>query len=94
MSWATPMKPTCSPLGPQRGCDSERIHRHSLQPRIFQLRGDQLQPAHDRRQKIVEVVRDPAGKLADRLHLLRLAKRLLGAEPLAHLGLEPVERLG
>ena len=32
---------------------------------------------HDREQ-IVEVVRDAAGQLADGLHLLRLAQRLLG----------------
>ena len=30
-------------------------------------------------QQIVEIVRDAAGELADRLHLLRLAQRLLGA---------------
>ena len=32
----------------------------------------------DAGQQIVEVVRDAAGQLADRLHLLRLAQRLLG----------------
>ena len=34
--------------------------------------------ADDAGQQIVEVVRDAAGQLADRLHLLRLAQRLLG----------------
>ena len=29
-------------------------------------------------QQVVEIVRDAAGELADRLHLLRLAQRLLG----------------
>ena len=29
MSWATPMKPICLPVGSQRGCDSERSQRHS-----------------------------------------------------------------
>ena len=33
MSCATPMKPTCSPSGPQRGCDSERSQRHWPSPR-------------------------------------------------------------
>ena len=40
-----------------------------------------VQPAHDRRQEVVEVVRDAAGKLTHRLELLRLTERLLG--PLA-----------
>ena len=38
----------------------------------------QLQAAGDAGQQIVEVVRDAAGELADRFHLLRLAQRLLG----------------
>jgi isocitrate dehydrogenase (NAD+) len=35
--------------------------------------------ARDRRQQVVEVVRDPAGELADGLHLLRLPELLLQA---------------
>ncbi len=38
----------------------------------------QIQRSHDSSQEIVEVVRDPAGQLPDRLHLLRLKQRLLG----------------
>lgn len=44
---------------------------------------EQLHRAHDAGQQIVEVVRQAAGELADRLHLLRLPQRLLGlAQPL------------
>ena len=53
---------------------------------------DHLQPADHRRQQIVEIMRDAAGQPPDRLHLLRLAERLLGPLALAHLGLQPVER--
>ena len=38
----------------------------------------QIERAYDAGQKIVEVVGDAAGELADRLHLLGLPKRLLG----------------
>ena len=39
----------------------------------------QLQAAQDRHQQIVEIMRDAAGELADRIHLLRLEQRLAGA---------------
>ena len=39
--------------------------------------GDDVEPADDDRQQIVEVVRDAAGQLPQRLHLLALAKLLL-----------------
>ncbi len=43
---------------------------------------DHLERARDAGEQIVEVVCEPAGELADRLHLLRLAQRLLGlAQP-------------
>jgi len=42
-----------------------------------ELSKQQMGMADDRGEEIVEVVGDPAGKLADRLHLLRLAKLLL-----------------
>ena len=38
-------------------------------------------------------MRDAAGQLADRLHLLRLAQRLLGDLAATHLGLQPREHL-
>ena len=40
-----------------------------------------LQVAADHLQQVVEVVRDAAGELADRLHLLRLANDGLGLQP-------------
>ena len=50
-----------------------------------------LQSADDDGEQIVEIVGDPAGELADGLHLLRLAQRLLGfgeprlrRQPLGH----------
>jgi hypothetical protein len=39
---------------------------------------DRVEPAQYDREQVVEVVRDAAGELADRLHLLRLAQQLLG----------------
>jgi hypothetical protein len=48
-----------------------RIGTLALQP--------QVQPADDHRQHIVEIVRDPADELAERLHLLRLPQLQLGA---------------
>jgi len=36
----------------------------------------------DDRQQIVEIVRDAAGELADRLHLLRLTQGFFGLAPL------------
>ena len=44
-------------------------------------RCQQLEVAADDLQQVVEVVRDAAGELADRLHLLRLAQRCLGLQP-------------
>ena len=39
------------------------------------LAADHVQPADDDGEQVVEVVRDAAGELADRFHLLRLAQR-------------------
>ena len=44
------------------------------------LLGDERAEADNRRENVVEVVRDPAGQLADRFHLLRLIK--LALQPL------------
>ena len=52
---------------------------------------DQLQVAGDRLQQVVEVVRDAAGQLADRLDLLGLHKRRLGPLAMLHLGAELIE---
>src|SRR4029077_7088100 len=41
------------------------------------LLGDERAEADNRRENVVEVVRDPARQLADRLHLLRLVKLAL-----------------
>jgi hypothetical protein len=47
-------------------------------------RPQQERVALDDRQQVVEVVRDAAGELADRLHLLRLAQALLQPLAVAH----------
>ena len=47
-----------------------------------------LEIAEDDGEKVVEVVRDSPGELADRLHLERLPERLLGREALVHLMIE------
>ena len=46
----------------------------------------QVERADDHRQHVVEVVRDAAGELAHRLHLLRLAQGFFGAQALGHFG--------
>ena len=44
---------------------------------------EQLNAAGEHGQQVVEIVRDAAGELAERFHLLRLAQRLFGRpEPL------------
>ncbi len=50
---------------------------------LREAHADHLERARDAGEQIVEIVRQPAGQLADRLHLLRLAQRFLGlAQPL------------
>lgn len=44
---------------------------------------DQFEAGDHRRQQVVEIVRHPAGKLADRLHFLRLTKLRLQCFPLS-----------
>ena len=59
------------------GCVGAGLHV-ALAFRIVDLASLQdVGGAADHRQHIVEVVRDPAGQLPDRFHLLRLAKRLV-----------------
>ena len=55
----------------------QRIVGIALQLLVLDPLGDKVEPADDDRQQIVEVVRDAAGQLAERLHLLALAKLLL-----------------
>ena len=52
--------------------------------RIAPLVADDLQVAEDDRQQIVEIVRDAAGQLADRFHLLRMPKLRLHRPALRH----------
>ena len=62
-----------------------------LQP---QLAPRQFQPADDHRQHIVEVMRDAAGQLADRVHLLHLAQIVLGGGALGRFALQLVIGVG
>ena len=53
----------------------------------------EVDPADHHRQHVVEVVRDAAGQLADRLHLLDLAKLGFGGLALVGFGLQRCVRL-
>ncbi len=65
----------------QRGAALGALHRaldQAVQPRIVgDALAQQIEIAHHRHQEIVEIMRDAAGELADRLHLLRLPQLLL-----------------
>ena len=66
--------PSCAPV---RYCSI------AVTPRARRRSGEIEIAEHDR-QHVVEVVRDAAGQLADRLHLLRLPQRFLGLLALGH----------
>ena len=51
--------------------------------RIERVQHD-LGVADDRRQQVVEIVRDAAGQAADRFHLLRVAQLFFEHQPLGH----------
>ena len=55
----------------------KRVGRVAQQPLVLDLLGDQVEAADDDRQQIVEVMRNAAGQLAERLHFLALAKLVL-----------------
>jgi hypothetical protein len=62
---------------PARGAQARRqIALHIRCPALRQSRADHLEGAGHPGQKVVEIVRQAAGELAHRLHLLRLAQRL------------------
>src|SRR6185312_9923535 len=74
-------------LGAARG--QRRRGDEAQQPRLVaELAFEQLEIAGNHGQHIVEVVRDAAGELTDRFHLLRLAERVLDATPLGGLAQE------
>ena len=58
------------------------------------LAQDEVEPAHHHGQQVVEIMRDAAGELADGLHLLRVAQRLLGARALLDLAQQLPVRFG
>ena len=68
--------------GQRRGA-GRALHRvgemdHHLAPRAVEAAPGKVDAADDHREHIVEVVRDAAGQLADRFHLLDLAQLRLG----------------
>ena len=70
--------------GGERSAARGALHRGVQQARRARIvgrqpPGEQLQAALDDHQQVVEVVRDTAGQAAQRLQLLRLAQRGLGA---------------
>ena len=68
------------------------------QPRVARL-GEHLQPIDDHHQEVVEIVRDPAGQLADRVEFLHLeqlslrldARRRLGLHLALQIGIDPFQ---
>ncbi len=69
----------------RRLADLFHIAAHRVPGR--QVAQQQLRVAEDRREQVVEVVRDAAGELAHRLHFLRLAELLLEAALLGDVAL-------
>ncbi len=61
---------------------------HHLAPRTVQPAPGEVDPADHHREHIVEVMGDAAGQLADRFHLLHLAKLGLGRLALDRFGLQ------
>ena len=63
-------------------------HRQDLLALVRQLGAplDQSEPAKHRGEQIVEIVRDAAGQLADRVHLLRLDELAFERSPLGDVG--------
>ena len=57
-------------------------------PALRDAQGQQLEAAGYAGEQVVEVVRQAAGELAHRFHLLRLAHHLFGFRALGHLGFE------
>ena len=57
---------------------SASAERRGARRSCAESRRQQLEVADDDGQQVVEIVRDAAGELADRLHLLRLAQLRLG----------------
>ena len=77
----------------QRGGAGRALHRIVEVVRDFAARAvepaqREVDAADDDREHIVEIVRDAAGQLADRLHLLDLAELRLGRLALGRFGLE------
>ena len=77
----------------QRGGAGRALHRigemvHHFLARTAQPAAGKVDPADHHGEHIVEVVGDAAGQLADRLHLLHLAKLGLGRLALDRLGLQ------
>ena len=67
-------------MGGQLGAVLDRVlgfAQHLALTRVIEAGLEHLEIAGDHRQKIIEVVRDAPGQLADRLHLLRLPELLL-----------------
>ena len=62
-------------------------------PRAVEAAAGKVDPADDDREHVVEVVRDAAGQLPDRFHLLHLAKLGFGRFALFGLGLQRRVRL-
>ena len=82
----------------QRGGAGRAFHRvvevhHHLAPRAVEAAQGKVDAADDDGEHVVEVVRDAAGQLADRFHLLDLAELGLGGLALGGFGFQRLVRL-
>ena len=81
----------------KRGGAGRALHRivevhHHLPARAIEAAQGKIDAADDDREHVVEVVRDAAGQLADRLHLLHLAELGFGRFALRRFGLQRLVR--
>ena len=71
---------------------ADRRAQHLLRPLVVMHHADEFEIAEHGGQQVIEVMRDAAGELADRLHLLGMAQS--GLDGLALLGLGEEPRMG
>ena len=77
-----PLRQRGGPLGRRRRRGEETLDGEVA---LLDAAGDEIVRAHDHAEHIVEVVRDAAGELAERLHFLRLPKLAFGRFAARHL---------
>ena len=79
-------RPACAVFGPLHEADD--VGR----PALLHAYANHAQTTHDRLQHVVEVVRDAAGELADRLQFLAMAQTFFGARAFAAFTMKRIQR--